>query len=28
MGKSRNIIAIGGGGFGANPGHGIIEDYI
>ena len=28
MAKSRNIIAIGGGGFGANPGQGIIEDYI
>ena len=28
MGKSRNIIAIGGGGFGANPGQGIIEKYI
>ena len=28
MPNSRNIIAIGGGGFGANPGQGIIEDYI
>ena len=28
MAKSRDIIAIGGGGFGANPGQGIIEDYI
>jgi len=28
MVKSRNIIAIGGGGFGANPGQGIIEEYI
>ena len=28
MAKSRNIIAIGGGGFGANPGQGIIENYI
>ena len=28
MAKSRNIIAIGGGGFGANPGQGIIERYI
>ncbi len=28
MAKSRNIIAIGGGGFGANPGQGIIEKYI
>jgi len=28
MAKSRNIIAIGGGGFGANPGKGIIEEYI
>ena len=28
MPKSRNIIAIGGGGFGANPGQGIIEAYI
>ena len=28
MPKSRNIIAIGGGGFGANPGQGIIENYI
>ena len=28
MAKSRNIIAIGGGGFGANPGQGIIEEYI
>jgi len=25
MAKSRNIIAIGGGGFGANPGQGIKE---
>ena len=25
---ARNIIAIGGGGFGANPGQGIIEEYI
>ena len=28
MSKARNIIAIGGGGFGANPGQGIIEEYI
>jgi aminopeptidase N len=28
MPKTRNIIAIGGGGFGANPGQGIIEAYI
>ena len=28
MPKDRNIIAIGGGGFGANPGQGIIEEYI
>ena len=28
MAKSRNIIAIGGGGFGTNPGQGIIEEYI
>ena len=28
MAKSRNIIAIGGGGFGANPGQGIIEEYV
>ena len=28
MPNSRNIIAIGGGGFGANPGQGIIEYYI
>ena len=28
MAKSRNIIAIGGGGFGANPGQRIIEKYI
>jgi len=28
MPKARNIIAIGGGGFGANPGQGIIEEYI
>jgi aminopeptidase N len=28
MPNSRNIIAIGGGGFGANPGQGIIEKYI
>ena len=28
MAKTRNIIAIGGGGFGANPGQGIIEEYI
>ena len=28
MPNSRNIIAIGGGGFGANPGQGIIENYI
>ena len=28
MAKSRNIIAIGGGGFGAQPGQGIIEEYI
>ena len=28
MPKERNIIAIGGGGFGANPGQGIIEEYI
>ena len=28
MAKSRNIIAIGGGGFGASPGQGIIEEYI
>ena len=27
MPKARNIIAIGGGGFGANPGQGIIEEY-
>lgn len=26
--KERNIIAIGGGGFGRNPGEGIIEEYI
>ena len=26
--KDRNIIAIGGGGFGRNPGEGIIEEYI
>ena len=25
---SRNIIAIGGGGFGRNPGDGVIEQYI
>ena len=25
---SRNIIAIGGGGFGRNPGEGVIEEYI
>ena len=25
MPKAKNIIAIGGGGFGANPGQGIIE---
>ena len=25
---SRNIIAIGGGGFGPNPGEGVIEEYI
>ena len=28
MPKDRNIIAIGGGGFGRNPGEGIIEEYI
>ena len=28
MPNSRNIIAIGGGGFGANPGQGLIENYI
>ena len=28
MPNSRNIIAIGGGGFGSNPGQGIIENYI
>ena len=28
MPKERNIIAIGGGGFGANPGQGIMEEYI
>ena len=28
MAKDRNIIAIGGGGFGRNPGEGIIEEYI
>ena len=28
MPNSRNIIAIGGGAFGANPGQGIIENYI
>ncbi len=28
MPRPRNIIAIGGGGFGANPGQGIIEEYI
>ena len=28
MNKERNIIAIGGGGFGRNPGEGIIEEYI
>ena len=28
MAKSKNIIAIGGGSFGANPGQGIIEKYI
>ena len=28
MPRPRNIIAIGGGGFGANPGQGIIEKYI
>ena len=28
MPKAKNIIAIGGGGFGANPGQGIIEEYI
>ena len=28
MPNSRNIIAIGGGGFGAYPGQGIIENYI
>ena len=28
MPNSRNIIAIGGGGFGGNPGQGIIEKYI
>ena len=26
--SSRNIIAIGGGGFGRNPGEGVIEEYI
>ena len=26
--KTRNIIAIGGGGFGGSPGQGIIEQYI
>ena len=28
MVKERNIIAIGGGGFGRDPGEGIIEEYI
>ena len=28
MAIERNIIAIGGGGFGRNPGEGIIEEYI
>ena len=28
MPNSRNIVAIGGGGFGANPGQGVIENYI
>ena len=28
MGASRQIISIGGGGFGRNPGVGIIEQYI
>jgi aminopeptidase N len=28
MSKERNIIAIGGGGFGRNPSEGIIEEYI
>ncbi len=28
MPKERHIIAIGGGGFGRNPGEGIIEEYI
>ena len=28
MPKTRNIIAIGGGGFGGSPGQGIIEQYI
>ena len=28
MPKERNIISIGGGGFRANPGQGIIEEYI
>ena len=28
MNKERNIIAIGGGGFGRNLGEGIIEEYI
>ena len=25
---SRHLIAIGGGGFGRNPGEGVIEEYI
>ena len=28
MTKKRNIIAIGGGGFGRNPNKPVIEDYI
>ena len=28
MVKERNIVAIGGGGFGRDPGEGIIEEYI
>jgi aminopeptidase N len=28
MPKDRHIIAIGGGGFGRNPGEGVIEEYI
>ena len=28
MVRERNIVAIGGGGFGRDPGEGIIEEYI